>query len=124
MRTKPSELADQVRGILAKATQERALASGAEDVQLSIRLHGQPIVRKGLLGMLRRTDDRRDQLLTSEQTQAVYEALHLVRGRHEAKAKQLEAQALALRECSCLDDHLHGEHTHRCPCCRTSKDDE
>lgn len=81
------------RELLAQADRWKATARGAERVRALIRLGEQPQVRRGLLGMFRRDDDRREPVvLSADDTFAVYEALATVRDDAERRAAEIEAR--------------------------------
>lgn len=78
-----------LRESLARVDRLRAEAAAADSARVTIRLSGQPIARRGLLGFMKR-GDWPDQIFTRGETNAIYDALAVVRNDAQSRADELE----------------------------------
>lgn len=79
------------RDLLAIADTAKRTAAGASVAESLINLGHQPVVRRGLLAILRGPKDE-DHMLTPDETRAVLHALAKVRVEHERIAADCEAR--------------------------------
>ncbi|HEY3559638.1 MAG TPA: hypothetical protein VGL05_19350 [Kribbella sp.] len=81
-----------LRDKLAEVDRQRRIADEAESARGKIRLGQRPVQRFGLLAFLSRTDPWPDQHFSQEETNAIYDALAVVRENARKRAAEIEKQ--------------------------------
>ena len=86
-----SKSVKEIRERLALADQHKATAEAAESVLRKMRLSGDPVFHKGLLGFFKRKSGK-DVFYPIEgfEVHALYEAVRAVKAEHEHAAREIE----------------------------------
>lgn len=87
---------DALKAVLAEAERERRQESAAEMGRVHIRLWQRPVIRRRLLVFRAKGYGYTDQEFDQDETNAIYEALAIVRDNHAKRAAELESKALSL----------------------------
>jgi hypothetical protein len=87
---------DDLKAVLRAAERERDLEQAADFGRVKIRLQARPTVRRRLLVFRSEGPGYPDHEFDQAETDALYEALAIVRDDHAKRAAELEAKALSL----------------------------